>query len=124
MAAIREAKRRGADDAIFVSSDGVVLEAPTASVILRFGDRFVTPAPAAGILHGTTQLSLFEHLAERGFETAYDTVPATALPEADAAWLVSSVRLAAPITQVDGLPLPHDAEFTASLNQYLLSPRD
>jgi 4-amino-4-deoxychorismate lyase len=124
MAAIREAKRRGADDAIFVSSDGVVLEAPTASVIMRFGDRFVTPAPAAGILHGTTQLSLFEHLAERGFETAYETVPATALREADAAWLVSSVRLAAPITQVDGVALPHDAEFTASLNRYLLSPRD
>ena len=59
MAAIREAKRRGADDAIFVSSDGIVLEAPTASLILRFGDRFVTPAPNGGILHGTTQLSLF-----------------------------------------------------------------
>lgn len=124
MAAIREAKRRGADDAIFVSSDGVVLEAPTASVILRFGDRFITPAPAAGILHGTTQVSLFEHLAERGFETGYETVPATSLAEADAAWLVSSVRLAAPITAIDGHDLPQDAELTASLNQYLLSPRD
>ena len=81
MAAIREAKRRGADDAIFVSSDGIVLEAPTASVILRFGDRFVTPAPTGGILHGTTQLSLFEHLAGQGFETAYETVPAAALAE-------------------------------------------
>ncbi len=124
MAAIREAKRRGADDAIFVSSDGIVLEAPTASVILRSGDRFVTPAPTGGILHGTTQLSLFEHLAGRGFETAYETVPAAALSEADAAWLVSSVRLAAPITAIDGVELPHDAELTASFNRYLLSPRD
>ena len=75
MAAIREAKRRGADDAIFVSSDGVVLEAPTASVILRFGDRFVTPAPTGGILHGTTQLSLFEHLAARGSRDRVRDVP-------------------------------------------------
>jgi 4-amino-4-deoxychorismate lyase len=124
MAAIREAKRRGADDAIFVSSDGIVLEAPTASVILRIGDTFVTPAPGAGILHGTTQLSLFEHLIERGFETAYETIPTAALAQADAAWLVSSVRLAAPITAIDDIELAHDAEFTASLNEYLLSPRD
>src|SRR6478735_5467361 len=117
MAAIREAKSRGADDAIFVSSDGFVLEAPTASVILRFGLRFITPAPTGGILHGTTQLSLFEHLAEAGHETAYETVPATALGQADAAWLVSSVRLAAPIIEIDGAALALDAELTASFNR-------
>lgn len=124
MAAIREAKRRGADDAIFVSSDGIVLEAPTASLILRIGDRFVTPAPGAGILHGTTQLSAFAFLEERGFATAYESIPASALRRADAAWLVSSVRLAAPVTDIDGVAIPHDALLTADLNAYLLSPRD
>lgn len=124
MAAIREAKRRGADDAVFVSSDGFVLEGPTSSVILRRGDTFVTPAPGAGILHGTTQLSLFEELERRGFATAYEDVPVEALREADAAWLVSSVRLAAPVVAVDGQPIPFDPELTASLNAYLLSPRD
>ncbi|MCK6067496.1 MULTISPECIES: aminodeoxychorismate lyase [Microbacterium] len=124
MAAIREAKRRGADDALFVTSDGLVLEGPTSSVLLRFGDRFVTPEPGSGILHGTTQVSLFDHLAERGFATAYEELPVTALAEADAAWLVSSVRLAAPVSAIDDRELPIDAEFTASLNRYLLSPRD
>jgi 4-amino-4-deoxychorismate lyase len=124
MAAIREAKRRGADDAIFVSSDGFVLEAPTASLILRIGDRFVTPAPNGGILHGTTQLSLYAHLEELGHATAYETIPVTALTTADAAWLVSSVRLAAPVTAIDGIEVPVDVELTASFNRYLLSPRD
>lgn len=124
MAALREAHRRGADDAIFVTTDGVVLEAPTASLILRFGDRFVTPAPHGGILQGTTQISLFAHLEEQGFETAYETVPTADLTRADAAWLVSSVRLAAPISDLDGTALPIDRVFTAALNAYLLSPRD
>lgn len=124
MAALREAHRRDADDAIFLSSDGFVLEAPTASLILRFGNRFVTPAPNGGVLHGTTQLSVYEHLVARGFEAGYDRVPASDLPRADAAWLVSSVRLAAAITAVDGAPLPHDSALTAELNEYLLSPRD
>ncbi|MBN9212516.1 MAG: aminotransferase class IV, partial [Microbacterium sp.] len=124
MAAIREAKRRGADDAVFVTSDGFVLEAPTASVVLRFGDRFVTPEPHAGILHGTTQRSLFAHLERRGFETAYETVPVADLQRADAAWVLSSVRLAAPISAVDGAGKTVDRAMTDELNAYLLSPRD
>lgn len=124
MAALREAHRRGADDAIFTTSDGYVLEAPTSSLILRRGDVFVTPAPNAGILHGTTQLSLFEHLEARGFETGYETIPVSELQTADAAWLVSSVRLAAPVTAIDERELAGDAALTASMNAYLLSPRD
>ena len=124
MAAIREAKRRGADDAVFVTSDGFVLEAPTASLILRIDGRFVTPAPNGGILHGTTQLSLFAHLEEQGHDTGYATLPRSALTDADAAWLVSSVRLAAPITSVDGAPVTLDTPLTAAFNRYLLSPRD
>ncbi|MGL3151450.1 aminodeoxychorismate lyase [Microbacterium sp. A82] len=124
MAALREARRRGADDAVFVSTDGFVLEAPTASLILRFGDRFVTPAPAGGILHGTTQLSVYEFFVRRGFETGYDRIPASDLAQADAAWLVSSVRLAVPITAIDGTALSVDTEFTAEMNRYLLSARD
>jgi 4-amino-4-deoxychorismate lyase len=124
MAALREAHRREADDAIFLSSDGFVLEAPTASLILRFGDRFITPAPSGGILHGTTQLSVYEYLSDRGFDTGYDRIPASELPRADAAWLVSSIRLAVQITTIDGVSLPVDHALTAELNQYLLSPRD
>ncbi|QAY58774.1 aminodeoxychorismate lyase [Microbacterium protaetiae] len=124
MAAIREAHRRGADDAVFVSSDGILLEAPTASLILKKDGRFVTPAAGSGILHGTTQISLFEHLAQLGHSTAYETLPVEALMRADAAWLVSSVRLAAPISAVDGVELSADSALTASINDYLLSPRD
>lgn len=123
MAALREAHRRGADDAVFVTRDGYVLEAPTASLIIRRGDRFITPAPSGGILHGTTQLSVYEYLTDQGLTAEYATLTVDDLTGADAAWLVSSIRLAAPITAVDGAPLPVDGAFTAALNAYLLSPR-
>lgn len=124
MAAIREAKRRRADDAIFVSSDGYVMEGPTSSVILRHDDVWSTPAPSGAILHGTTQLSLFEHLEASGRRTEYRDIPVADLERADAAWLVSSVRLAAGIIELDGRPVPYDADETRELNDYLLSPRD
>ena len=124
MAAIREAKRRGADDAVFVTTDGFVLEAPTASLILRLDGIYVTPAPTGGILQGTTQVSAFAWFEGAGLSTAYREIATAALARADAAWLVSSVRLAAPISEIDGIPIPVDTDFTARLNGYLLSPRD
>ena len=124
MAALREAKRRGADDTIFISSDGYVMEGPTSSVILRSGDVYSTPAPSGAILHGTTQLSLFEYLERTGRRTEYRDVPAAELGSADAMWLVSSVRLAAGVTAVDGASVPFDAEATREFNAYLQSPRD
>lgn len=124
MAAIREARRRGADDALFVSTDGMLLEGPTSNLILRLDGRYVTPQPGSGILHGTTQISVFAELTGLGHETAYEGLPVSTLSLADAAWLVSSVRLAAPIRAIDGTALSVDTDLTAALNAYLLSPRD
>lgn len=124
MAAIREAKRRGANDAVFVSSDGFVLEGPTSSLIAKFGNRLVSPRPGSGILHGTTQMSVFEFASDNGYVTDYVDITLPELRKADAMWLVSSVRLAVPITQLDGESVDRDAELNDRINEYLLSPRD
>ncbi len=123
-AAGREAAARGADDVIFVSTDGYLLEGPTANVILRFGDRLVTPPTDTGILAGTTQADIFAHAEELGMDTAYELVTPDDLRVADAAWLVSSVRHAAPVRSVDGDDRAIDAEFTKAINTHLLSRRD
>jgi 4-amino-4-deoxychorismate lyase len=121
MAALREAKRRGVDDAIFVSRDGVVLEGPTSNVIIRSNGAYLTPVPNGGILHGTTQQSVFSHLESLGERTEYRDFSAAELLEADAAWLVSSVRLAAPVLAIDDQPIAADTEVTRALNEYLLA---
>ncbi|MFF1572949.1 aminodeoxychorismate lyase [Leifsonia sp. NPDC058292] len=120
-AALREASRRGADDVIFISSDGFVLEGPTSNVIVLGGDTVRTPQTDQGILAGTTQASVFEFFAQRGLSTSYERITADELVAADAIWLVSSVRQAAPVTQLDGEPLGVDAGLTAALNEFLLS---
>src|SRR5690625_7099343 len=38
MAATREAVRRGAEDVLFVSTDGYALEGPTSTLLVRHGD--------------------------------------------------------------------------------------
>ncbi|BDI21701.1 aminotransferase class IV [Herbiconiux sp. L3-i23] len=120
-AVLREAARRDADDVVFVSSDGYLLEGSTSSLLLRFGDRLVTPGLDLGILPGTTQGDLFAFAETQGLSTEYALLGADELLEADAAWLVSSVRHAAPIRSVDGIARPVDSDFSAAVNSYLIS---
>ncbi len=124
MAALREARRRGADEAIFVTSDGLVLEGATSSLIVRIGGEHVTPAPTAGVLQGTTQQSLFGHLERTGRRTATRGIRVASLARADAAWLVSSIRGVVPLTAIDGRELEIDVALTSELHAYLRSPRD
>lgn len=121
MAALREAKRRDADDAVFVSSDGFLLEGPTSSLLLRFGDRLVTPSTSQGILPGTTQADAFRFARAQGLTTSYEVLRRGALEQADALWLLSSVRLAAPIRSVDGTARDVDTAFSSLLNAALLA---
>lgn len=118
-AAQREAARRGADDVIFVSSDGVLLEGPTSSVMYRLDGGVWTPGTGLGVLDGTTQTALFGFFSARGVETGYRFAGPEELARADAIWLVSSVRHAAPVRELDGRAVPIDVELTAAMNTYL-----
>ncbi|HAM25385.1 MAG TPA: aminodeoxychorismate lyase [Microbacteriaceae bacterium] len=121
---LREAARRGADDVIFVSGDGFVLEGPTSTVVYRSGERLLTPGTGLGILEGTTQSSIFRFAESLGLGTGFELATPDTLRRADAAWLVSSVRLAAPIRELDGQPFPVDRELSAGINAHLLGLRD
>ena len=118
-AVFREAARRDADDVIFVSSDGIILEGPTSTVVYRRGDGLYSPGTGLGILDGTTQANVFRYAESLGMQTAFELTTPEILREADAAWLVSSVRLAAPIRELDGEPFPIDHDLSSAINGYL-----
>lgn len=113
MAALRHARGQGADDVIFTSSDSLVLEGPTSSVLLaHISDdsgvpikRLITPHLDTGILPGTTQGALFAAAKAAGWELGYGPVAPEDLLDADAVWLISSLRLLAPVKTIDGQPI-------------------
>ncbi|MDR6971193.1 aminodeoxychorismate lyase [Leifsonia shinshuensis] len=120
-AAQREAARRGADDVLFVSSDGYALEGPTSNVVTLTDGVVRTPNTDQGILAGTTQAAVFDFFESRGLRTEFAPLTLDEVVSADAIWLVSSVRQAAPVTHLDGREYPVDAALTAELNAYLLA---
>lgn len=105
MAAQREAERRGADDILFVSTDGRVLESTISSVVWSIGRTLhTTPQGPSGILGGTTQQLLFERAPAAGWRTEVTDASAEDLHASDALWLISSVRGPLEVIELDGRP--------------------
>jgi len=120
MAAQAEAQRRGADDAIFVTPDGIVLEGPTTNVWWRTGATLYTPALELGILAGVTRAALIELSpwpVEQGAFPCHD------LYDADELFTSSSVREVMPVVELDGRPIargPAGDELQAALRRAAL----
>jgi branched-subunit amino acid aminotransferase/4-amino-4-deoxychorismate lyase len=112
MAAQDTAVAAGADDALLIADDGTVLEAPTANIWWREGERLVTPSLDLPILAGVTRGLLLE-IAER--ETIQGVFPLARLLDADEVFVSASIREVMPVAAVDdsafGLgPAAHDLQ--------------
>jgi 4-amino-4-deoxychorismate lyase len=105
MAAHDEAERRGAGDAIFVASDGSVLEGPTTNVWWRRGTTLFTPALDLGILAGVTRAHVLRLAPAAGYATEEGWFPLGDLSDADEAFTSSSIRELMPIVRLDGRPI-------------------
>jgi 4-amino-4-deoxychorismate lyase len=118
MAGVREARRRGAQDVLFIDDTGRLLEAPTATVVWQTGDVLTAvPVAGTGVLNSITQRALFAAAEQTGYRTRY--VPGTPadLLASDGGWLVSSGRGVAQLLTLDGLPMPSQPGVTAELGK-------
>ena len=118
-AATREARRRGADDVVFTSTDGYALDGPTSGLLVaRDGAFLSTPTGATGILESLTVAAIMSAARADGYETRYELVPVAALFTADGVWLVSSGRGPALVTALDGRALRTDPVLAARVARY------
>lgn len=119
MAAKREAARRGADEAIFVSSDGYLLEGPSAGLVIAADDRlWTTPTNGTGILRSITVEVLLDQAQAAGIGVHEALYCPSDLAGAEGLWIASAVRGVLPVLSLDGNPLPYDPELTAQLAGY------
>jgi 4-amino-4-deoxychorismate lyase len=105
MAAEAEAKRRGADDAVFLASEDIVLEGPVTNVWWRLDDLLYTPALELGILAGVTRSTLITEAERLGYQVQEGAFPREHLAAAHEAFTSSTVREVLPIVELDGKPV-------------------
>ena len=109
MHATRIAKERGADEAIFVTPDGVVLEAPTSSVFWAGPDGMLkTPSLDNPILDSITRDRVI-----RAIEVEEGTYDVSDFQGATEAFMASTGREVQPLSAIDGVGArlagpPHD----------------
>lgn len=121
MIAQEDAVELGADDALLVGKDGIVLEASTANIWWRTGDRLFTPSLELPILAGVTRSLLLELARDPVDEGTY---PLEQLVSADEAVLTSSIREVMPVRAIDEkefVPGPGAAALQAALRERALA---
>ena len=124
MAAEAEARRRGADDAVFVDADGTVLEGPTTNLWWRRGRTLYTPSLELGILAGVTRAAVIELAAGAGYDVEEGAYPLAELSGAEEAFTSSSIREVMPVVELDGAPVgrgPAADELQAALRRAVLA---
>jgi branched-chain amino acid aminotransferase len=105
-----EARRAGADDALFLTTDGLLSEGTSANLFLvrQAADgvrELATPSLDCAILPGTTRSWLLDWGAHSGLRPVEGHLRPEELAAADEAFLSSSVAGILPVTSFDGAPI-------------------
>jgi branched-chain amino acid aminotransferase len=100
-----EARRAGADDALFLTTDGMVAEATTSNVVAIFDDQCATPPIGGALLAGTTRAWLLAHGGSVGLTMVERDIALDELLAAQEAAVCSSIAGVVPVTAVDGRPI-------------------
>jgi branched-chain amino acid aminotransferase len=98
--AVREARERGAHEAILLDRDGHVTEGASSNVFLARGGRVETPPLAAGILEGVTRGIVIALARAAGVEVREVPLTPADLEAADELFVTSTAREILPVTRL------------------------
>jgi branched-chain amino acid aminotransferase len=100
-----EAERAGADDAIFLTTDGRLTEATTANILLIKGDTCATPRLGTGLLAGTTRAWFVEHGSAVGLAMVERDLKLDDVYAADEMAICASIGGVIPVSSLNGRPI-------------------
>ncbi|HEX4825730.1 MAG TPA: aminotransferase class IV [Candidatus Polarisedimenticolaceae bacterium] len=98
---LEEARRRGADEGLFLNDRGHVVEACTANVFIVRGRAALTPALSDGARDGVTRARAIESLRTLGLSVRQGKLRVLALQHADEVFLTSSLLGVRPVVRID-----------------------
>lgn len=105
VAALLEARQRGADDALFLDVEGHCSEATASNLFICTGGTLLTAPLSCGPLPGITRATMLELAQSIGVRTVEQPFVPEQLLRADEAFLTNSLRAVAPLVRVGDAPI-------------------
>jgi branched-chain amino acid aminotransferase len=100
--AAREAKARGADDALLLNTEGAVACTTIANLFAIRDGRLITPRGSDGVLAGVTRGLVLELATAAGIDAREETIAPDMLDTVAFLFLTNSVRLLVPVGALEG----------------------
>jgi branched-chain amino acid aminotransferase len=101
----REAKLKGAYEAILLTADDKLSDGITSNIYMVQGGKLLTPGRDAGIVAGITRGVVLDLAREMGLQVVEGFFGVSEIANADEMFLTSTTREVVPIARVDGKPV-------------------
>ena len=108
-------KLLGADEAIVCNDKAKVCEGSVTNLLLRVDDKWVTPPISDGVLPGIVRALVIEYCG-----VSVRSVDRSEIPLVQSAFLLSSLRIAQPVSTIDGRELEQSSEFMSEIEAMAL----
>jgi branched-chain amino acid aminotransferase len=100
--ALRDAKKAGAEEALVVNRNGLVIEGTTSNVFMIKGEALVTPPLHIGILEGVTRGVVMDLAEREGLRLVEEALSVADLKGCAEVFITSSIREILAVVRVDG----------------------
>ena len=105
----------GADEAIVCNDKAKVCEGSVTNLLLRIDDKWVTPPISDGVLPGIVRALVIKYCG-----VSVRSVERSEIPLIQSAFLLSSLRIAQPVTSIDGRELEQSSDFMSEIEAMAL----
>ena len=105
----------GADEAIVCNDKGKICEGSVTNLLMRIDDKWVTPPISDGVLPGVMRALVIEYCG-----VSVRSIDRSEISRVQSAFLLSSLRIAQPVTAIDGREVEQSTEFLAEIEAMAL----
>jgi len=102
----RHARSQGADEALWLNTDGNLTEGTATNLFVVCDSEIWTPPPEEGLLPGVARTLVFELAASLGITVLERPIPLSTLSRAEEAFLTNAVIGLVPLTKIGDTLLP------------------